>query len=75
MVAVEGKTIPTAVYGMNWAAPTLTAARKLRASIMRCIWGRSNKVRCMEVVMGILNDPTEVDHTVAAVSIIQEESL
>ena len=58
-VAVEGKTIPTAVYGMNWAQPTLNAARKLRSTILK--W------RCVEVVTGILNDPTKVDHTFAAV--------
>ena len=26
-VAVVGRAIPTAVYGMNWASPSLTAAR------------------------------------------------
>jgi hypothetical protein len=53
-VAVESKTIPTAIYGMNWSTPSLTAARALRASIMKCIWGRSSRMRCIEIVIGVL---------------------
>ena len=33
---------------------------------MKCLWGMSSKMRCTEVVIGILNDPTKVDHTYAA---------
>ena len=51
-IAVESKTIPTSIYGMNWSTPSLTVARQLRASIMKCIWGRSSKMRCLEVVIG-----------------------
>jgi len=46
----------------------MDAAKKLRSSIMKCIWGTSSKNRCVEVVMGILHDPTRVDHTFAAVA-------
>ena len=55
-----------ATYGMQWAAPSLTASRKLRTKAMQCLWGKSGKLRCVEVVIGILQDPTKVDHAFAA---------
>ena len=33
---------------------------------MRCVWGSSSKMRCTVVAIGILNDPTRVDHYYAA---------
>ena len=51
---------------MKWAAPSSTVAGKLRKSIMKRIWGRGSKMRCMEVVIGISKDPTRLDLTFAA---------
>jgi hypothetical protein len=65
---VAGKVIPTATHGTNWSGPSLKAAAKLRSSTVNCVWGSTSKNRCIEVVLGILNDPTRVDHTFAAVA-------
>ena len=66
--AVAGKVIPTATFGTNWSGPSLEAAAKLRSSTVNCVWGTTSKNRCIEVVLGILNDPTRVDHTLAPVA-------
>ena len=60
------KAIPAATYGMQWATPSLAMATRFRSRTMRCIWGNSSKMRCTEVVSGIINDPTRVDHYYAA---------
>ena len=65
--AVAGKVIPTATFGTNWSGPSLKAAATLRSSTVNCVWGSTSKNRCIEVVLGILNDPTRVDHTFASV--------
>ena len=64
--ALCAKVIPIATYGMQWAAPSIAMARKLRSQSLKCMWGISSKMRCAEVVIGILHDPTRVDHTYAA---------
>ena len=33
---------------------------------MVCSWGTASKLRCAEIVVGILNDPTRIDHMLAA---------
>ena len=60
------KVIPMATYGMQCASPTVTVSKKIRAKAMECLWGSSSKLRCVEVVLAILQDPTKVDHTFAA---------
>ena len=58
---VSTKTLAIASYGTQWTRPALNKCVKLRGRIMKCIWGNSSKMRCREVVMAILNDPTKVD--------------
>ena len=60
------KAIPMAIYGMQWGCPSVAMATRFRSKALRCIWGSSSKMRCMEVVVGVLNDPTKVDHYYAA---------
>ena len=47
---------------MNWSAPTMALSTRIRGSILNCIWGTSSKLRCPEIVLAVLNDPTKVDN-------------
>ena len=44
---VATKVIPTAIYGMQWAAPSIAAANALRTKTVACTWDRSSKMRCV----------------------------
>ena len=63
---VAAKLIPTAIYGMQWAAPAIAAANALRAKVIVCTWGRSSKMPCPKIVVGVLHDPTRSDYLYAA---------
>ena len=44
----------------------MTLANRLRGKILICIWGKQSKMRCPEIVLGLLNDPTRVDNYYAS---------
>ena len=45
------KGIPMATYGMQWASPSSAMANQFRSRALRCVWGNSSKMRCMEIVI------------------------
>ena len=47
---------------MTWSAPSTALSTRIRSSILKSIWGTGSKLRCPEIVLGILNDPTRVDN-------------
>ena len=59
--AIATKTIPIATFGNQWTRPSVSRCHKLRGRIMKCLWGSSSKMRCREIVLAVLNDPTKVD--------------
>ena len=60
------KMIPTGIHETMSSPPSLTEAKSQRTKTVECQWGRTGKMRCTEVVIGILNDPTRADHYYAA---------
>ena len=61
------KVIPTGIHGTLWSPPSKAEAKTQRTKTLACQWGKNSKMRCPEVVIGILNDPTRSDHFYAAV--------
>ena len=64
--ATVGKVLPSYTFGTNWSTPSLALSTRLRSQILKCIWGNQSKMRCPEIVLGLLNDPTRVDHFYAS---------
>ena len=49
--------IPTAVYGTQGVKATAKENGKLVAKMLQIVWGAGKRMRCAEIVIGILNDP------------------
>ena len=60
-IAVAAKTVPLMNFGTQWTRPSLARSTQLRNKVIKCIWGNSSQLRCNEVVLAILNDPTKYD--------------
>ena len=63
--AVSTSVIPRMTYGTQWALPSVAALSKLRSAILSGIWGQGSRLRCSEIVLGLMHDPTRVDPTFA----------
>ena len=61
------KIIPTGIHGTLWSPPSIAEAMTQRTKTLECQWGKTSKVRCPEVVIGILNEPTRANLYYAAV--------
>ena len=59
--AVTSKVIPSVLYGLSWAFPSVARCKRLRQAILGATWGFKRKMRCMEAVFGILFKPTSVE--------------
>ena len=59
--AIGSSAIPKMLYGTQWALPSYSATKKFRTRIISAIWGRSSKMRCVEIIMAGLHDPTRID--------------
>ena len=62
---VETIAIPRMAYGTQWCMPSKASAAQLRSKVLNLIWGPNGKIRCQEVVLGILHDATRIDPTFA----------
>ena len=58
---IQGAIIPAAASGTLWDIPTNKACTRLRTQTLNAIWGQGRKMRCPEIVLGIINDPTRID--------------
>ena len=65
---VAAAAIPKMVYGTQWAMPSKAKLRSLRAKAIRACWGASSKLRCPEIVLSLLHDPTRIDPIFACVT-------
>ena len=61
-------TIPQMIYPTLWSMPKGNTLTHLRTKILRGIWGDASKLRAVEVVLAILNDPTKLDPTIAIIA-------
>ena len=64
--ATIGKVLPSYTFGTNWSTPSMALSTSLRGKMLTCIWGKQIKMRCPEIVLGLLNDPTKVDNFYAS---------
>lgn len=53
------------LYGTQWAIPSCRCIRSLRSKIISSVWGTGSRLRCAEVILDILFDPTALDPTYA----------
>ena len=63
-----GKILPMYTFGTNWSAPSVAISNRMRSSVLNCIWGKGSKLRCPEIVLGVLSDPTRTVNFSAAAS-------
>ena len=64
---IQVAVILAAKAGTLWDIPTKKAMANLRTEVMNATWGRGRKMRCAEMVMAIINDPTKTDPLAAIV--------
>ena len=64
---IQAVVIPAAIAGTLWDIPTKKAMANLRVEVMNATWGRGRKMRCAEMVMAIINDPTKTGPLAAIV--------
>ena len=58
---IQGAIIPAATSCTMWDIPTNKATSRLRAQTLNAVWGKGRRLRCLEIVLGVLNDPTKTD--------------
>jgi hypothetical protein len=59
--ANQTAVLPKAVASTQWTTPSQQALQRLRTAILKGNWGNARKMRCVEVLMAILFDPTKAD--------------
>ena len=64
--ATQAKTIPIATHGQIWTNPSLRKVSQMRSKAMTCYWGNTSKMRCTEIILAVLNDPTRIDQQYAS---------
>ncbi len=64
---VKQALIPSIVSGTMWQLLATKTLEGLRNAITKVIWGVGRALRCKEVLLSVLNDPTEVDPVAAIV--------
>ena len=58
--------VPKLLYGTQWAMPSCAALSGFRTRVISAIWGRHSRMRCPEIVLAGLHEPTRVDPFFAA---------
>lgn len=55
------KTSPVKVFtaATQWGRAKMASIARLKTDILKVVWGRTRKVRCMEVVLGLLYEATD----------------
>ena len=53
--------------GTLWDLPSNKALAHLRTQVIKAIWGKGRRMRCLEIALGVLNDPTRTDPMVAII--------
>ena len=61
-------TITQMTYPTLWSIPNSASLTNLRTKTLRGIWGDTSKLRAVEVVLAILNDPIQLEPTMAVVA-------
>ena len=64
---IQGAIIPVATVGTFWDIPSKKSLASLRSEILKAIWGKGRKMKSLEMVLAILNDPTLTDPLAALV--------
>ena len=57
----NASVIPRLFKGTRWNLPSITNINRLRTSIIKGQWQHGRTMRCKEVVLAILNNPTKMD--------------
>ena len=50
-----------------WDLPSNKALAHLRTQVIKAIWGKGRRMRCPEIVLGVLNDQTRTDPMAAII--------
>jgi len=65
--AVATLVIPRLPQGTQWTFPTSKSFARLRYIILAAIWSTERRMRCTEIVIAVLSDPTKVDPWAATI--------
>ena len=60
-LALEAVAIPRMLTGCARCFPSSASLTRLRTKILLSVWSKARTMRCTEVVVAILNDPTRID--------------
>jgi hypothetical protein len=60
--------VPRMLQGTQWTLPSIKCIKRLRACILTAIWSTTKALRCTEIALGVLSDPTKVDPWGAKIS-------
>ena len=65
---VAGMVIPRMLQDAQWCFPATRSLKRLRSTILSALWRGTRSLRCPEIVIAVLNDPTRVDPWGAAIN-------
>ena len=57
---LPGAVIPATASETLWDIPSNKAMARLRTSIPNAVGGRGGRLRCPEIVLGVIDDPTNI---------------
>lgn len=64
---VKTSPITVARACTQWCRPNFSTLNSLKQTITNIVWGRTRKMRCYEVVMGILNEGADYEPALAII--------
>ena len=64
---IQAAVIPAAMAGTLWDIPSKKALVNLKAEVMHAIWGKGRRLRSVEMVLAVINDPTKTDPLAAMI--------
>ena len=59
-LAAGSAIVPRGIAGTQWSLPSFPSMGRFRTAIMRGTWSTKSRTRCLEILMALIFEPTEL---------------